>query len=67
MVYNPQETRAETTPLQRVHKVSQTFPHPVRVLLGACAAGKAPKVVRIGCEGHGREAVYTPVVLSKGQ
>ena len=27
---------------------SQTFPHPVRVLDGACAAGKAPKVVLIG-------------------
>ena len=39
-------------------KVSQTFSHPVRDL-GACAAGKAPKVVLIGCEGGGMETVST--------
>ena len=37
---------------------SQTFSHPVRGL-GACAAGKAPKVVLIGCEGRGMEALST--------
>ena len=42
----------------RVPKVSQTFSHPVRVL-GACASGEAPKVVLIGCEGPGWEAVST--------
>ena len=47
-----------TTRLQRVPKVSQTFSHPVRVL-GACASGKAPKVVLIGCEGRDWEAVST--------
>ena len=50
--------RAGTTRLQRVLKVSQTFSHPVRDL-GACAAGKAPKVVLIGCEGCGMETVST--------
>ena len=39
--------RTGTPRLQRVQKFSQTFLHPVRVLLGACAAGKAPKVVII--------------------
>ena len=55
---NAQKTRAGTTRLKRVQKVSQTFSHPARVL-GACAAGKASKVVIIGCEGRGREAVST--------
>ena len=39
-------------------KVSQTFSHSIRDL-GACAAGKAPKVVLIGCEGGGMETVST--------
>ena len=37
----------------------------VRVLLGACAAGKAPEVVLIGCGGRGREALYA--CSAKGQ
>ena len=39
-------------------KISQTFSHPVRDL-EACAAGKAPKVVLIGCEGRGMETLST--------
>ena len=39
-------------------KKNQNVPRPSR-LLGACAAGKAPKVVLIGREGRGRQAVST--------
>ena len=39
-------------------KKNQNAPRPSR-LLGAFAAGKAPKVVLIGREGRGREAVST--------
>ena len=39
-------------------KKNQNAPRPSR-LLGACAAGKAPKVVLIGREGRGKEAVST--------
>ena len=78
VVYNAQENRAETPRLQGGQKLSQTLPpHPVQVLLGACAAGKAPKVVLImlfasSClwlQGawHG-EAVYTcPVELKNSR
>ena len=57
---NAQKHRAGTTRLQSVQKVKvlQTFSHPVRDL-GACAAGKATKVVLVGCEGRGMEAVFT--------
>ena len=55
---NAKKNRAGTTRLQRVQRVSQTSLHPVRDL-GACAAGKAPKAVLIGCEGRGIEAVST--------
>ena len=65
---NASKTTAGITRLQRVQKVSQTFSHPVRVLLGACAAGKSPKVVLIGCERRGREARQClPVVLEDSQ
>ena len=59
---NAQKTKAGPTRLQRTQKVSQTFSqtfsHPVQVL-GACAAGKSPKVVLNACEGRGMEAVST--------
>ena len=58
MVYDVQKSRAETSQLQRGQKLSQAFPHPVQVLLGAREAGKATKVVLIGCKGRGGEAVY---------
>ena len=58
LAFNAQESRAETPRLQRDQKISQALPHPVRVL-GACKAGKATKVVLIGCKGRGREAVHT--------
>ena len=44
---------------RKARNFRKTLPHPVRVLLGAlCRAGKAPKVVLVGCKGRGREAVY---------
>ena len=45
-------------------KKNQNVPKPSR-LLGACAAGKAPKVVLVGREGRGRECL--PVVLEVSQ
>ena len=51
MVYNAQERRAETPRLQRGQKLSQALPPPVRVL-GACEAGKATRMVLIGCRGR---------------
>ena len=43
---------------ESTQKISQTFSHPVRDL-EACAAGKAPKVVFIGCEGRRMETLST--------
>ena len=43
---------------ESTQKISQTFSHRVRDL-EACAAGKAPKVVLIGCEGRGMKTLST--------
>ena len=56
VVYNTQERRAETPRLQRCRKLSQALPHPVRVLLGACEAGKASCFHWLN--GRGREAAH---------
>ena len=59
MVYNAQESIADTPRLQRGQKLSQALPHPVRVLFQACEAGKGTEVILIGCKGRGREAMDT--------
>ena len=51
VVYNASETRAELR-LTRVQKLAQKFPHPAPVLLGACAAGKTPRVFFIGWKAY---------------
>ena len=55
---HPRSDFSRYVTLESTECFADTFSHPVRVL-GACAAGKAPKVVLVDCEGRGREAEST--------